>query len=903
MAAVERDGADDLSSTEDYQPRARGNLYTARSDKPIFTSLHNRERITFGKKARGEDENARPGTQSGSSRRDWMSGRGMRLGEAFHRADGDGNFLPRLSAHMADSESRIPRTKSFSPPIVSPSPPHRARNGENIQARSSSVPLDSESDTTGLLQGSPSPAARNRRQRRENRMSDVSQNSSGRHFEPSAADRKFRRNVADQERVGHLRARDSPSFLSRTPVDQKVQETARTLADKTNVKDLEDEPPLRVPNTWGTKAKKKHDWMANIVTLEPPEDVSSRKQRAVDIPMPSVEDTSVQALTPPISRPASARPTNLSPEKSQMWHADLDFTAQSLQLSSPQLRMKPTKLDEIRARERENLEARAVAAHRLEEIQERNSDRSIAEDIARAGFGGPGLKDVQKIGGLDKKATILEGNEYHKSRNPTHAYSSRSTENKTSSDEKDVSQLDGLDESWENLRTLSRVLTSKSPTPPRIHDKEVKQPETAGPFVEAKPVERQTSTKRHINSRATFDTNAGFKRNSGTNSPPKSDVDPEERITGEARLFELQDNRSERNSLQMPSRSPSPSDDGKLDETPRPPKIDPMSLPTPKVTGAFIETPAPSARRPRKSRSVPLLSEEKILSDRISLERRGPGISASDASATVRRRQQPQNGGTRRSQPRPLTNSVKPTTAAEDLRRIKLEAQIEDSTVEDLDAFLEVHKRATADPEHNTSILEPVIDLEFDERGQPLSAKEIAKRVELLTLERMCQSIKKTSSSIRDARHGIERLEQQVSTSSIPNMERLNGATYIVIPVPRFITYNPNPRPGWRLRNWKFTWFGFIIVTSIVWFISEIFMCNEFCYADQSFNSIRDNPRRDPYFPWAIPTKLDQWTGEVVSSLFWYVYVALGGERPCIYGWKTPEQVDRDRRYMRRRFF
>ena len=912
MAAVERDGAEDYSSTEDNQPRDRRNLSTARSDKPIFTSLRSRERITFAKKGRGGDENARHEPESGSSRGNWMSGNGMKLGEAFQRTDADGNFVPRLSARAPGSSgSRIPRTKSFSPPSVSPSPAHHASNIQNIPGRSLSAPLDSESEVTGPLQGSPSPAAKNRREKRESRRNNVSQTSPGGHLNTGEADRKLRQYADDQERSELPRSQDSSPLFSRASVGPKVEEAVRTLAEKTSVSSFENEPPVRVPKSWGSKAKKNNDWMARILSPDTsmeikdlPGDLSSEKQREIaDIPLPSVEDvSSVQTLTPPASRPASARPANLSPEKSQMWGGDLDFTAQSLQFStSPRLRVNPTKLDEIRAREIESLTARAVATNRLEEIREKISEeRSIAEDIARAGLYDPDSRHAQELGGLEEGASILERNRHLLSEGPIPTRGSTSTgdnlgsEDQRGEGEVDASQLEGQDETWQTLRALSRVLTSKSPSPPRIDDeKEVTQP-IVGFSTEENPRERQTNTRREISSRGgAADTNMDAKRNSGSSTPPKSDVDPEERITAEARLFELQDNKSERNSIRVPSRSPSPSEDGKFDETPRPPKLDPMLLPTPRVTGAFIDTPAPSTRKPRKSRSIPPSRKDNIAGEGVSSERGGSARAVSDTSVAVGntgRRQQHQlhSGASRRPQSRPLINSSRPTTVAEDLRRIKLEAQLEDSTVEDLDALLEAHTRSTEDPGNNTTILEPVLDLEYDERGLPLSAKEVARRVELLTLDRMCQSIKNTSSSIRDARHGIERLEHQVSSSSISaTRQDVDGTRYIKIPVPRLITYTANPKPGKMGRNWTFTWFGFIVSIFFSWLLSEAMMCNEFCHANQSLNPIRSS-YRDPYFPLAIPTKLDQWTGEVASGLFWDAWVGLGGERPSLFGKPKP---------------
>jgi hypothetical protein len=906
MAPVERDGAQDVSSIEDQQPRARRNLSNARSDKPVFTSLHHREHITFGKKDRARDENARPAPESGG-RGNWMSGNGMRLGEAFERIDPEGNFVPRPS-----SGSRIPRTKSFSPPGVSPSPSNRAGSvliTQGRDKRSASAPADSESESTGPLQGSPSPAARNRRENRGSRGAVV-QTSAGEDSKLDEFDRKIQQYADDQERLGALRSRDSPPLFTRARVGPRVEETTRTLKEKMSVNSFENEPPISVPKSWGSKAKKNTYWMAKIMSpdtsleiKDPLEDAPSPERAAADIPLPSVEDvSSIQTFTPPASRPASARPTNMSPEKSQMWNADLDFTAQSLQIStSPQLRVKPTKLDEIRAREIESLTARAVATNRLEDIREKLSEeRSIAEDAVPTG---PDSKAAQQEpGSPEEELSILERNGYLRdnsgSTNERMAKAAgRRTSNARASDdiERGTSQSEGHDETWETLRALSRVLR-KSPSPAPMNENEADAPTTTFGRSGEKATERQPGTKREFSSRGTA-LDSDVKRNTGTSTPPKSDVDPEERITAEARLFELQDNKSERNSIRVPSRSPSPSDEEDVEQTPRPPKIDPLLLPTPKVTGAYIETPAPTNRKSRKARSIPPSRRVEVTNDAVSSsERKSSESAVGESSGAVRNARLRQRQLSRQS--RPLFNSAKPTTVSEDLRRIKQEAQLDDSTLDDFDAILEAHTRATVESENDT-VLEPIIDLEYDEHGLPLSAKEIARRVELLTLDRMFQSIKNTSSSIRDARHGIERLEHQVSTS-VTTSAKEDTRHYIVIPIPRLITRTSPKRPGLLRRNWKFTWFGLMLAVFTSWYITESILCAEFCHFDQSRNPHRYT-YTDPFFPWTIPTKLDQWTGSVASDLFWDAWVALGGERPSMFPepppWPGMAGIVRDEEY------
>lgn len=942
MAPFEHDSGTDVP--EDRRPRASRNLPTTGRDKPLFTSRDRRERINFTTKPRDGDENRRPGSERGT----WLSGKGMRLGEAFQRTDANGHFIPRPSAWDESardlSDSRIPRTKSYSPSTAALRSSKALRDVQIIQERdrrAASVPANSDSDSTGALDVSPSPAARDRRWRKDETESDVSPITAGEDLTNDDFHRNVGRYSNDQERLRGLLSSQKGLF-SRASTGPRTQETTRTLPRNTSASSPEDEPPIRPPRAWGSKANTNKDWLAKIMAPEPSPQIegglrdrplSEAREAAADIPLPSVEDISpIQELTPPASRPASAQPKNSSPADSRMWNADLDFTAQSLQISSPQLRVKPTKLDEIRSREIQNMTARAVAAGRLEEIREKNSqERSITSETATVSKD-PALKAVQREepGERDEMTTMKEEGERIPG-TPVTVFSNEAYDryckrtgriNRFAEGRPQQVQEDPLDV----LRQLSRVL-SKSPSPPRPEEKKddslknsaqpsaeerknVSLPQVSRPPTEEHGEEKSTGTKKgdttngevekqaekavEFSSKSNaVEIDAENKRNSGRSTPAKSDVDPEERIAAEARLFELQDNKSERNSIRAPSRSPSPSADGKLDETPRP-RPDPLSLPTPKVTGAFIETPALSTRKPRKSRSIPPSYEvvDATNDATSSSDNKDTGESVSETSSAVdrpqRRRQlrrttshrvlttSQQEGTKRRSRP-VVINTAKTTSASEDLRRLQREAQLEDSTLERFDAILEAYARATEEAQNNTTILEPVLDLEYDERGLPLSARERARRIERLTLDRMTQSIKNTSSSIRDARHGIERLERQVSSSSVPTNNKVDDIVYIKVPVPRLWVSCPTKKRGILSRNWKFTWLGFILSLFFAWYISESIMCAQFCHITES--SVPVPYQLDaPFFPWAIPTMLDQWTGNYAGAVYDKVRVALGGQ-------------------------
>ena len=943
MAQAERD-ANKTSEENERKPRSNRDVITGR-DKPLFTSRKLSERKYFGKITKDEDDTSSSTSGPGSGSGNWLSGRngrGLRLGEAFQRIDDNGDLKPRpgpstLRSSGRDgsvSESRIPRSKTFSPGVgVSPSPPKTLKDAYALaqrEERAASAPVESESESTGPRDGSPSPAARDRRRwSREGSGSDLSAISLVEDPTEDDFDRKMRQFSRDQERVSGAIASQKGLF-SRADIGPRIAETTRTLARKTSASSLDSEPPVRPPKTWGSRAKKPGDWMKRILSPDTSLEVkdsalSGQQVAAADVPLPSVEGaSSVQEPTPPASRPASAQPNDMSPEKSKAWDADNDFTAQSLQIStSPQLRVRSSKLDEVREREIQSLTARAVASNRLEEIRERNSEeRSVLSDSVQPNANGLDTKTAKGNEGNQKEdiheMTILEEEGDHIPNTPITIFSATafrasgngSSRERTSNHDREESAGNSdhrREDSREILRRLSRA-TSASPAPSRSEDKIERDSTKAQEEKEKQPrsiVGKAVEDPQRSNS---LDVEVDTKRHSTASTPPKSDVDPEERITAEAKLFELQDNRSERNSIRAPSRSPSPSDDGKFDETPRP-KADPLSLPTPRVTGAYIETPAPTVRKPRQLRSISDSYEMVNIDDAVSSSsenisnkqrnsgssdsvKRDQSISQSRSTSSRREAIRSQTQTTKQSQPRPpLRNSANPTTVAEDLRRIRLEAQIEDSTLDDLDALLEADNTAT-NLLNSTTILEPVLDLEYDEKGNRLSQKERERRLERLTLDRMNQHLKNTSSSIRDARQGIERLEHQVSSSSSTRHEKNDDRLYVKIPVPRLWVSDPlaNGRnQGFFTRNWKFTWLGFILAIFFSWYLAESAMCEVYCHP--LYSSHNTWHPSDPFFPWAIPTKLDQWTGGVASTTAYNVW------QPIDEWWFGPKHT-RKRIYM-----
>ena len=979
MATTERDPS--TSSDERRPSSLLGYKYT---EKPLFVNKHNRQPVSFtsrrnrigGAVAEEQEAVGAPATNLG-----WLNSGGsnrMGLSEAFARTDENGDFIPRARPGLESregtiSESRIPRTRTFSPEAAkgaSPSPPRSGTQAYTLrgrEGRATSVPVvEYESEDTGAVrQGSPSPGPRDRRWSER-------KTSEGDDFNASPVEKATKNDLGrdmskwerDEARLKRMANSTKPVLLGRRRADvgPKVAETTRTLEKKTSTSsfesgtlerktsassfdfDNEPEPPLRAHTTWGKRAKKNSSWMQKILSpdtslelKDPLEDPVGERfpQTAPDTPLPSIEDRSA-IPTPPASRPASAQPANASPEKSKIWDADLDFTAHSLQVStSPQLRVKKSKLEEVRSREIQSLTARAVATSRLEEIRERNSEER---------FLGSESDQVKEVTSKEEPASEEQ---YHKSileeegekiphapitvfrakdyedyvkrnnitfRGSTSSSSSSSRERNLNGNRPGSSSFGHeRNDSRELLRRLSRAVSrsaSSSPAPPTAGDQKQElanrtkivkdsnkadtnkvdipeedrpkdiEPNRSKPVNESKVSGTERPDNIRLEKSKPGESNAaGLVNDLKTSDVPassKSDVDPEERITAEARLFDLQDNRSERNSIRVPS--PAPSDDGNFDETPRPrPKMDPMLLATPRVIGAYIETPAAISRVIREPRSISPSYEVVDVPEENKDSKNGAKASARSEKYRTQSKSRNTSSSPDREPPsrfrgsRPsLINTAKPVSATEDLRRIQLEAQLDDSTLDDFDAILEAEAA-----EGQTTILDPVLDLEYDENGLPLSKKEIERRVERLTLDRMNQSLKATSTSIRDARHGIERLEEQVSSSFIKIAQPADGTMYInlKVPVPKLWVTLPPAKAGMKF-TWKFTWLGLVLSLFLAWYVSESAMCAQFCHpAASSKNTWQPS---DPFFPWAIPTKLDQWTGEVVSSSLSSVASGLG---------------------------
>lgn len=430
------------------------------------------------------------------------------------------------------------------------------------------------------------------------------------------------------------------------------------------------------------------------------------------------------------------------------------------------------------------------------------------------------------------------------------------------------------------LRRLARA-SSKSPSPTPAQEK-----------VSSKPEEQKAEAAPASNDKVTFDDeenkvnggdfpgdkassaskpSVGFKglsrRSSSNSAASKNSVashDPTARIEAEAKLFAL-DGTSERGSLRAPSPRPrsGPEMDNKDDEdTPQPTKfVDPMTMPTPRITGAYIDTPAPvkvedrGTEEDHASPSSKFLSPEKTLS-RTRRPSASPRASRLEGQRGTERQRSSRDLKRTKSTSRrrsPLKNSVKPPTVQEDLRQICLKNEIDDSELDDLTDLI----MSSADPEKFIKILK---------NDDPKAEEDLNEQ--LKRLNGMSESLRTGLAGIRTAKRGIERLEGQVSrpekqadlaTETIPGQPVLqqtdtDAYTYVKVPVPKLC------RAGHKS---KLTLAGWVVLLlslwQLYWIVEDLFYDQwgkqTICYRG---SPCRWNPD-DPEYGYVIPVKIDEW--------------------------------------------
>ncbi|OLN97188.1 hypothetical protein CCHL11_02110 [Colletotrichum chlorophyti] len=407
----------------------------------------------------------------------------------------------------------------------------------------------------------------------------------------------------------------------------------------------------------------------------------------------------------------------------------------------------------------------------------------------------------------------------------------------------------------------------------------------------------------------------------GRKSLAMSDGDPTDRIEQEMKLFAPTDNQSERGSVRAPSAEPLTEDEDKdllADETPRPAKVDPLSLPTPRVTGAYIETPATvrverfeeEVKPAAQSVSNPATSQSRPPS------RRGPRpmlrrkssskVSESSSETSESKEHEKEDAGTtttsnlrRRNRSasrsrRPLINSVKPPTVKDDLLELQRLHQIEDSTLDDFEEMFSAQNLQNTPSDAIESMLDE-ISAKREEIASKPGLPTTERDRELEQYDRMRKTLNDAHRNIRTAKQGIERLEDKVShaegkqegdvstkenrnESEKPQKQQQhehkshnydhkhpdhakNCPSCIGKVPPKEVSYLHLPVPSlYRRRPFRFTLIGLLLLLAGLWYAAESAMCEVYCRPATCSSSPCVWSKTDPTWGYAIPVKFDEWT-------------------------------------------
>ncbi|OAQ58588.1 decorin binding protein domain-containing protein [Pochonia chlamydosporia 170] len=634
-----------------------------------------------------------------------------------------------------------------------------------------------------------------------------------------------------------------------------------------------------------------------------------------------------------------------------------------------QPRPKNTKLDEIRQRETEGLSKRAIAAARLQEIKEKNAmTRSLSPDKGRVQNSREKFPEMRPPLPRPKSSLAVEGERIpdtpvtvfknyrlkQENINPIEAETSRGKD--TGTVKSDVNERD-------LLRRLARAASS-SPAPEQVN-RRAPLTERQKPNDSEKVVTKSILSGRSTNNGRKSALNshykegesslrptvgfAGLKRISSTDSDSAkskksnmcSDADPTDRIEAELRLFALRDDYSEPGSVRAPSPVPDCEEEqgDDVEDTPRPERHDFLQMETPRVTGAYVETPVTvkvEKVREEEMEDIKSLSEKpkamgeasskpdsaSLFGDgKMSLAGRGgTGDAASERGvrrgeigsgsvATTSEARKPPSRPLSRSRSRsssrrrpPLKNSAKPPSVKDDLRELQRQHNIDDSAMDDLEEILTGRKHASpklkqlleelpvkAEDEIDDELRAVEQEIQNVKRESPedkdLSAGEMA------MYDRMSKTLRTGLTSLRTAKLGIQRLEDQVAHAekqSLPDddddddddmkpatrtrePQRLSDDkllhdekcpeclanaspiyfTYLHIPVPPL--FHTTPR-------FRLTLLGMFLTVLSLWYVAESNVCGKYCRPAACTTTPCVYSYDDPTFGNALPVKLDQWT-------------------------------------------
>ena len=651
------------------------------------------------------------------------------------------------------------------------------------------------------------------------------------------------------------------------------------------------DPSLNIPQGWGRKGRGKNTWLSRIGgqsgnltgdvsssrDLRTPPKLENRPSAspavdwltaAAEVPLPSIENESLQSYRSRGSTPASlTRPSQIqrqsSSDRIRRWEfLDDDFTARSLQISnSPPIRVRNAALDAIREREIHNLEKSAVTTNRLGELRGKRSVELVRQQSPSASAI-TGQEGMQEDDALDsaRRASL------RKSSYPS----------PTKEEEPEILHEEPLleDVNDEPLLDSPVIVTRISPKHP-VQPADLPKPDENSPIDRPKHERVDSRDLLRKLARAT----SASPQQSPIISVSRDAPTRSEGASGNDGQGPRGDEGSSEKSPELPEGSQSNNTEAESTHGsftpfhPKPPsQITPQQsrpkayLKTPLVTGAWIETPLPIG-----TRGLPMPTPNEVEEDDnhfdldvdVGFINRGAESIAQDqiSVANLETSQKPSLAETAPLLPKSALSAIIENAKSNKKRVVDEGAEdmddtllLDDSTIQSLEELLasDTEAPAISTPQPPASISppvdphqEPIHTTVEEETEQEQAVDESPPEQETQSYNRITKRLSQVGLSIRDARKGIASLERAVSsapsrTSSTPapandrcveagefhdfiwpcarcgcpggsasSDDALVDWQTVRLPVPRLWT--------WRKEDWRprLTWLG--VVTAVAW--------------------------------------------------------------------------------------
>ncbi|KAF2107849.1 hypothetical protein BDV96DRAFT_288454 [Lophiotrema nucula] len=631
------------------------------------------------------------------------------------------------------------------------------------------------------------------------------------------------------------------------------------------------DPAIRVPAEWGRKGRVRRDWLRTITSDDEHkpgaqetsivEDVTPRQsdQRAAsadaDRPLPSVEDS-------PLSRksangtPSSARRGLAHLDRMQDWDDTLDFNEASIIASTPYI-PRNTVLDDIRQREIDSLKEQAVTTNRLDKIREispeetrrpRSSSRHSVNGHGQTSGAAPdqAKQEPPSPGKLRKrthswktigKSQATTGEAIEQSTTSPFVVYKQSTESVGVVDSRFLASAQNTsqrakhrrEDSHDLLRRLARV-SSGTPSPGRIASSRpqtasVGQPEDAVSRPDIYPSPAPTLDEPAQESMAGETVATAPETHPQEEQPPP--VAQEEQLA--------------------PTSATQDSPAADIDATPMPVEPSILNAKTPKVTGAWVDTPGPRTISRPRSRSpikpspkkTPLEKQNNDQSEKIL----GPSIEPA-----------------RPSLPRSALEAIVEEAKANGKNRQR-DDDLGDSTIDSLEDLLVPGGEGTEIEQDEDTLFGLQLPT-----APPKNEAERLRHQEVQHLHKMNQRLRSARTGIRDASRGLRRVEKEVENAEGNNEE---GVRVVYRDCPCVVNgghqCNPWTSTWSRFKGLFYdptltqraglTWLSIAIISSLVWLLAENVACDQYCHqlyapSMKGFGVEWDAPQ----FPYVLPT-------------------------------------------------